>query len=268
MAPFRFTQREPRSEPNTALQPFDIEWLCQHDSALSWTQSEVLRWSKQCCRSTSIRYGLLLMATLSIIGCGKSAVVPIEERSSKSYHSRGYYPPVIEQKRQKRQKPPPSSVVVSRARPAVIKRVELPQAEEIEWVEVTVPEPAAMERELMVPATSQPPPIQVLPDRADPLLGLVRKIERAMQASNYERAEGLLERALRIDPQRAGLWHDLAQVRFHQSSFKETVTLARRSNGLVSAGSVLRQENWSLIARAKEAVGDNEGAAAARREAR
>jgi len=104
-------------------------------------------------------------------------------------------------------------------------------------------------------------------ESVDPLLGLLQKIEQAMKSGAFNRAEGLIERALRIDAQRAGLWHDLARVRYRQGSYQEAETLARRSNTLAIGRPELQQENWTLIARAREVLGDRTGAAQAREKA-
>lgn len=101
----------------------------------------------------------------------------------------------------------------------------------------------------------------------DPLLGLLQKIKQAMKSGAFNRAEGLIERALRIDAQRAELWHDLARVRYRQKVYQEAETLARRSNMLATGQAALQQENWRLIARAREMMGDAAGAAEARKKA-
>ncbi|MBC8520110.1 MAG: hypothetical protein H8D24_06870 [Gammaproteobacteria bacterium] len=101
----------------------------------------------------------------------------------------------------------------------------------------------------------------------DPLQEILRQIESALQQGDDSKAEVLLERALRIDSQRATLWHDLARIRYRQSSYEESVTLAQRSNRLATGKPVLQQENWSLIAQAKDALGDSSGAIQARRRA-
>lgn len=107
----------------------------------------------------------------------------------------------------------------------------------------------------------------VVGETLDPLHDLLRQIESALQQGDDSRAEMLLERALRIDSRRASLWHDLARIRYRQSSYEESVTLAQRSNRLAPGKPILQQENWSLIAQAKDALGDSSGAIQARRRA-
>jgi len=98
------------------------------------------------------------------------------------------------------------------------------------------------------------------PSLSDPLQEMLGQIEQALRQGELSRAEILLERALRIDAQRASLWHDLARIRYQQKSYKESVTLAQRSNRWASGKPVLQKENWTLIAQSKEALGDSAGA--------
>ena len=194
---------------------------------------------------------------MGLAGCGSQPTIPVEEHSSV--------------------KPPKQREVYYRAAPVVSPRAAVaarPAREEPITYQAVEPEPVWEE----IPAADPEPPRAVArtrqpvqstiepmqPERSDdPLLGMMEKIERAMQQGEYQRAEGLLERALRIDSQRPGLWHDLAQVRYQQNAYQEAVTLARRSNSLTRSGSVLKEENWALIARSKEALGDIDGANAA-----
>ncbi len=107
---------------------------------------------------------------------------------------------------------------------------------------------------------SEPKPELEPTDDLDPLHDLIEKIEYALQQGQLEKAEVLLERALRIDSQRAGLWHDLAQVHHLQGSYRESITLAKRSNTLSVGMPALQEQNWSLIAGSREALGDHAGA--------
>lgn len=206
-----------------------------------------------------MRRGVVIACVVAIAGCGARPTIPVEEHSSV--------------------KPPKKRELYYRAAPAEASPavVELPAAVAAtaaaeEPITYRMVEPAPLWQE--IPPTQEPPPPlahaavprhstnEAPPSAAgtDPLQGMVEKIEQAMREGEYQRAEGLLERALRIDSQRPGLWHDLAQVRYQQHAYQEAVTLARRSNSFATAGSVLQEENWSLIARAKEALGDLQGA--------
>lgn len=225
--------------------------------------SEVARVNSATVRQQLLWGGIVLWLT----GCGGRPTIPVEEYSSikrpppKEVYHRA--PPVVVPK------PRPvvaEAVAVSRPQPEPVTY----QAVELEpvWQEIPPPgESAAPAPRPVEPIARVAPAPAPQPVEDDPLQGMLQKIEQAMQQGAYPRAEGLLERALRIDSQRAGLWHDLAQVRYHQHEYKEAVTLARRSNSFANRGSVLKGENWSLIARSKEALGDLDGARAAWRKA-
>ncbi len=76
------------------------------------------------------------------------------------------------------------------------------------------------------------------------------------QAGDFAAAENSLERALRIEPRNALLWNRLAEVKYAQNKWQQSVQLASKSNTL-SAGNVnLRRRNWYLIANAYNALGD------------
>lgn len=97
-----------------------------------------------------------------------------------------------------------------------------------------------------------------------------------MAKANEQRRQGdlagatvSLERALRIEPDDALLWHRLAGVRLDQRRFDLVAQLAAKSNSLADpADTDLRRANWSITATAREALGDAGGARAAREQAR
>ena len=96
-------------------------------------------------------------------------------------------------------------------------------------------------------------------------LNLAQQAESARQAGDTARAEQRLERALRIAPRDAGLWHQMAALRLEQQHYEQAERLAGRS--LQMAGGRDRElalKNWRLILRAREAQGDAAGAAEAR----
>ena len=82
-------------------------------------------------------------------------------------------------------------------------------------------------------------------------------------AGRLANAAASLERALRIEPRNPRLWHELAGVRLKQGDYAQAESTAARSNSWAGGDSGLRAENWRLIAQAREARGDAEGARAA-----
>ncbi|MGB5082688.1 MAG: tetratricopeptide repeat protein, partial [Burkholderiales bacterium] len=76
-------------------------------------------------------------------------------------------------------------------------------------------------------------------------------------------AAASIERALRIEPRNPRLWQALARVRLQQGDSLQAENFAARSNAWAGGDNALRSENWRLIAQAREARGDAEGARAA-----
>jgi tetratricopeptide (TPR) repeat protein len=74
-------------------------------------------------------------------------------------------------------------------------------------------------------------------------------------AGRLANAAATLERALRIEP--------LARVRLKQGQYAQAESVAARSNSWAGSDNALRAENWRLIAEARTARGDAEGARAA-----
>lgn len=73
-------------------------------------------------------------------------------------------------------------------------------------------------------------------------------------------AAASLERALRIEPRNPRLWQELARVRLKQGQYAQAESVAARSNSWAGDDKALRAENWRLIAEARSARGDTEGA--------
>jgi predicted Zn-dependent protease len=82
-------------------------------------------------------------------------------------------------------------------------------------------------------------------------------------AGRLAKAAASLERALRIEPRNPRLWQELARVRLRQGDYAQAESVAARSNTWAGSDSLLRAENWRLIAQAREARGDAAGASAA-----
>jgi Tfp pilus assembly protein PilF len=77
-------------------------------------------------------------------------------------------------------------------------------------------------------------------------------------------AAASMERAIRLDPRNARLWQELARLRLKQGEYVQAEHVALRSNSLTRADWALRMENWNIIAQARDARGDAEGARSAR----
>jgi len=96
------------------------------------------------------------------------------------------------------------------------------------------------------------------------VVALLDRAEARDEAGLYEQAAAALERALRLEPRNAMLWHRLARVRLNQGQWQDAVELAAKSNSLATGNPDLRGLNWAVIAEAKERQGDRQGAREAR----
>lgn len=113
-----------------------------------------------------------------------------------------------------------------------------------------------------------PEPAPEAASTAPAALALAAQSDQARAEGNLRLAGLQLERALRIAPRDAGLWNRLAQVRLEQQEFQQAERMADRSLQLGSADRALSLSNWRIIARAREALGDTEGARRALEEVR
>ncbi len=84
---------------------------------------------------------------------------------------------------------------------------------------------------------------------------LLAKVEIQENQAHWERAAALLERALRIEPRNAQLWHRLAKVRLQQGRYAMAESLAQKSNTLAKDNEALKRRNAELIEIARRAVG-------------
>ncbi len=83
-------------------------------------------------------------------------------------------------------------------------------------------------------------------------------------AGKLANAAASLERALRIEPRNPRLWQELSRVRLSQRDYVQAESCAARSNSWAgNDDGTLRADNWRLIAQAREARGDADGARAA-----
>jgi predicted Zn-dependent protease len=105
----------------------------------------------------------------------------------------------------------------------------------------------------------QPAPVEISPQGNQAVAVLLDSASNYVSAGELDKAAAALERALRIEPKNAGIWHDLAQIRLHQRQYQEAESMATKSNSLTNDRS-LKARNWQLIAVARRAVGNDAGA--------
>ena len=114
-------------------------------------------------------------------------------------------------------------------------------------------------------ATPSAPPPASLPGSNPKAVHSLLEIARSdAAAGRFGNAAASMERAIRLDPRNARLWQELARLRLQQGEFVQAEHVALRSNALTRAEWALRVENWHIIAQARDARGDAEGARSAR----
>ncbi len=92
------------------------------------------------------------------------------------------------------------------------------------------------------------------------VIALVGRARLDAGAGQREAAGASLERALRIEPRNAWLWHELAQVRHAQGQYAQAIALARKSISFAGGDKRLLAFNWRVIGNARAAQGDPAGA--------
>lgn len=88
-------------------------------------------------------------------------------------------------------------------------------------------------------------------DTGRAVVTLLAKVEQHEKQTQWERAAALLERALRIEPRNAYLWHRLANVRLQQGRYGMAESLAEKSNALAKDDETLMRRNAELIETAR-----------------
>ena len=94
--------------------------------------------------------------------------------------------------------------------------------------------------------------------------GLLASAQLDMEGGKPESAAAALERALRLEPRDALLWHRLALIRRTQDQWQQVLSLAQKSNSLAAGDRNLQLQNWYLMATAYARLNDNKGVAHAR----
>jgi len=135
-------------------------------------------------------------------------------------------------------------------------------------VVTTTPTPAPTETPVPAPSA---PPVPAAPTVLRPATRESTAVASLMDSARADTAAGrlsnaaaTLERALRIEPRNPRLWSELARVRFQQRDYAQAESTALRSESWAGKDNLLRADNWRLIAAAREARGDSNGAQQAR----
>lgn len=118
------------------------------------------------------------------------------------------------------------------------------------------------------PSMPAPPSEPAKASGSPAVVALLDRAEQQHQGRDLEAAAISLERALRIEPRNPTLWQRMATVRLEQGQWEQAIQMAARSNSYAGRYSGLRARNWQIIAEARRAQGDVQGAADAEFKAR
>jgi len=83
------------------------------------------------------------------------------------------------------------------------------------------------------------------------VLALLTEATQQENGGDLEVAAAKLERALRIEPRNAVLWHHLAVVRLRQGQTQLALSLAQKSNSFAARDSDLVERNQRIIEQAR-----------------
>ena len=95
------------------------------------------------------------------------------------------------------------------------------------------------------------------------VLGLMEQARADSAENKLQTAVAGIERALRIEPRNPWVWQELARLHLAQGDHAQAESLAARSTSWAGSDAALRAANWRLIAAARSARGDVDGAQAA-----
>ncbi len=88
------------------------------------------------------------------------------------------------------------------------------------------------------------------------VLALIKKARTDAMAGKMDKAMLRLERAVRIEPANAAVWHYMAKLFLQQENYKQAAGYAAKSSSLARSNKTLIIDNWRIIAHARYRQGD------------
>lgn len=106
-------------------------------------------------------------------------------------------------------------------------------------------------RDDTVTSVTPPRSMSAVPRAGTAVLAMLKKADGQLQTGQLDGAVATLERALRLEPRNAWIWHRLAALRLQQGNMQQAINMAAKSNALIGEDNPLRAHNDSIIARAR-----------------
>lgn len=92
------------------------------------------------------------------------------------------------------------------------------------------------------------------------VMSLLSSADTLAKAGHMDAAASTLERALNLDPRNPFIYQRLAAVRLAQNQPGQAEQMAMKSNSVASSNPFVESSNWKLIAEARRAAGNRQGA--------
>lgn len=144
------------------------------------------------------------------------------------------------------------------AAPPVESAEPIPEPVEEEARTFALPDDAPTAIDPSVPlqdAASAAPPAATEPRPSSPaVVALIDAAAAQAGSGDADQAAATLERALRIEPSNATLWHRLAVLRMQQGRYEQAMELAMRSNSLARGDARLLDANRQVIEQSRAAL--------------
>jgi len=118
------------------------------------------------------------------------------------------------------------------------------------------------------PASEDSEGVQVYSLQNPAVKQLVAQAKTAEGAGNLDQASGLIERALRIEPQDPQLLQQMAEIKLQESDFQQALNFAVRSYESGPRVGEICSRNWRTISVARESLQNTSGAADAQERAK
>ena len=125
------------------------------------------------------------------------------------------------------------------------------------------------------PGLARPQPLSDIPDEepaapvpldepvqqdSPAVVALLDDADQYVVSGKKQEAVASIERALRIEPKNPVLWNRLGQLRLQNGEWEQAIAMAKKSNVLATGNRSLQADNWMIIAKARDAQGDKQGA--------